>query len=102
MKCFAKFILIPLFLSPVVMNGCATGQPEREAMPIPVFPSPPDEPRFTYERTLLSSADVEIESEESAFERMITGARRTGIGMGKPFGITVHQGRVFNNIFAGS
>jgi DNA-binding beta-propeller fold protein YncE len=64
-------------------------------MELPVFPPPPNEPRFYYERSLISSADVEIESGESQFERLITGTKRTGIGMGKPFGVTVHQGRVF-------
>ncbi|NNE62732.1 MAG: 6-bladed beta-propeller, partial [Gammaproteobacteria bacterium] len=94
MKRFVKFFLILPFLSPLVMNGCAT-QSVSEAVPIPVFPSPPDDPRITYERTLFSSADVEVESEESAFKRFVTGARRTGIALGKPFGVTVHQGRVF-------
>ena len=64
-------------------------------MELPVFPSPPNEPRFLFERSLISSADVEIESEESQFRRWVTGARRTGIGMGKPFGVTVHRGRVY-------
>lgn len=64
-------------------------------MELPVFPSPPNEPRFLFERSLISSVDVEIESDESQFRRWVTGARRTGVGMGKPFGVTVHQGRVF-------
>lgn len=64
-------------------------------MELPVFPPPPNEPRFLYERSLISSADVEVESGESRFERLITGATRNGIGMGKPFGVTVHKGRVF-------
>ena len=77
------------------MSGCAgTGAPVKE-IEIPVFPAPPDEPRIIYERTLIGNVDVEIESEESAFERFITGSKRTGIGMAKPFGVTVHQGRIF-------
>ena len=64
-------------------------------MEMPVFPPAPNETRFFYERSLLSSADVEIESGESQFQRIVTGVSRTGIGMGKPFGVTVHKGRVF-------
>ena len=79
----------------MLLAGCATGPGESRKVVLPVFPPPPDEPRIIYERTLVSSADVEIESEDSVFKRFITGARRTGIGMGKPFGVTVHQGRVF-------
>ena len=78
-----------------LLSGCATNQGGTREVKIPVFPSPPDEPRIIYERTLVSSADVEIEAEDSVFKRLITGARRTGIGLGKPFGVTVHQGRVF-------
>lgn len=61
----------------------------------PVFPPEPEEPRFYYERTIRSSADVEKESEEASFQRLLTGARRTGDGLAKPFGVAVHKGRVF-------
>ena len=79
----------------ILLSACAATSPPAEEMELPVFPPPPNEPRFLYERSLISSADVEFESEESQFRRWVTGARRSGIGMGKPFGITVHQGRVF-------
>jgi len=76
------------------LAGCATAEKGDPFEP-PVFPAPPDEPRFIYERSFISNLDVEIESEESVFERVITGARRQGTGMGKPFGVSVHQGRIF-------
>lgn len=86
--------LIPVF-GIVLLTACAATPPAGPPMEKPVFPPPPDVPRFFYERSLVSSADVEIESDESAFKRLITGAVRSGIGMGKPFAVTVHQGRVF-------
>lgn len=77
-----------------VFSGCAsTG--EKAELKIPVFPSPPDPARIHFQQSLVSSADVEIEDRDSAFKRMITGQDRSGIGMGKPFGVAVHQGRVF-------
>ena len=79
----------------VFLGGCAGPSIEGPEIELPVFPPPPEEARFKYERSLMSSADVEIESSDSVFERFVTGARRTGIGLGKPFGVTVHQGRVF-------
>ena len=92
------FRLLPtsLLLSLVILllSSCSSAPPV-VIMEKPIYPPAPNEPRFYYERSLLSSADVEIESGESKFERMITGARRTGIGMAKTFGVTVHKGRVF-------
>ncbi|RLA10224.1 MAG: 6-bladed beta-propeller [Gammaproteobacteria bacterium] len=88
---FSLYICGLLLLS---LAGCATTE-KGEPPELPVFPSPPDEPRFYYERSFLGSVDVEIESEESVFQRVITGAVRLGTGMGKPFGVSVHQGRVF-------
>ncbi len=93
-----KNISTPLFFLCgfiILLSGCSTPTGPVGEVEIPVFPSPPNEPRIIYERTFISSIDVEIESGEAIFERAITGGRRTGFGMAKPFGVTVHQGRVF-------
>ena len=79
----------------LLISACASGPSPVEELELPIYPPPPDEPRFFYERSLISSADVEVETGESRLRRMITGVARTGIGMGKPFGVTVHKGRVF-------
>ena len=79
----------------LLLAACAGSSPGLVEIEKPVFPEPPSEPRFYYERTFVSSIDVEIESDESSFERLVTGAQRLGIGMSKPFGVAVHQGRVF-------
>ncbi len=88
-------LLLILSFGFVLATGCATAPPPPDAVEIPVFPPPPDEPKIIFERSLISSADVEIESEESRLQRLITGIGRSGTGMGKPFGVTVHRGRVF-------
>ena len=93
-----KYISTPLFFLCgfiILLSGCSTTTGPVGEVEIPVFPSPPDEPRIIYERTFISSIDVELESDEAIFKRAITGGRRTGFGMEKPFGVTVHQGRVF-------
>ncbi len=79
----------------LLLSACASGPPPGEVMELPVFPPAPDQARFYYERSLISTADVEIESGEARLERMLTGVTRTGIGMSKPFAVSVHQGRVF-------
>lgn len=86
--------LLSLFIVQI-LSGCASISDSAVQIERPVFPDPPDEPRIFYERTLVSSADVETEPDNSAFKRLITGEQRTGIGIGKPFGVTVHKGRVF-------
>lgn len=60
-----------------------------------VWPEPPEEPRFTYERTIFSSADVVPEEQESLSKLLLTGEQRGGTGLRKPYGIAVHQGRIF-------
>jgi DNA-binding beta-propeller fold protein YncE len=60
-----------------------------------VFPPPPDQPRFTYERTIYSAADVVPDAGDSALRRLVTGESRSGEGLAKPYAIAVHQGRIF-------
>lgn len=60
-----------------------------------VFPSPPDEARFVFERTIRGSADVVPDSENSALRRVLTGEARNSEGLGKPYAVTVHRGRLF-------
>jgi sugar lactone lactonase YvrE len=60
-----------------------------------VYPLPPDEPRFVYERTLRSSRDVEPPTRDAALKQLLTGQRSAAQGMSKPYGVAVHRGRVF-------
>ncbi len=86
-------------LIPVVLVGCVAQveKPEdrnRRTQSL-VFPAPPDEPRFVYERTLRGSADVVPENEEFALKRVLTGENRTSEGLSKPYAVAVHQGRIY-------
>ena len=60
-----------------------------------VFPSPPDEPRFVYERSIYSSADVVPDSDDASLRRALTGESRRGEGLAKPYAVAVHRGRIF-------
>lgn len=80
----------------LLLGGCAGAPQEFKPLPIPVFPPAPEQPRFYYERTIYSSADVAKEDDKSAaLRRMLTGEMKVGEGMGKPYGVAVFQGRVF-------
>ena len=83
------------------LSGCVTvakrdlDQVGRSARSL-VFPAPPDEPRFVFERAIRSSADVVPEADESALKRVLTGSGGTsGEALSKPYSIAVHQGKLF-------
>jgi len=61
-----------------------------------VFPAPPDDPRFVFERAIRNSADVVPEADESALRRALTGvASVSGESLNKPYSIAVHKGKIF-------
>lgn len=76
--------------------GCAVTPPVvQKPIEIPVFPPPPEPARFIYERSIYSSADVIRDDGKTDFRRMVTGEKKVGEGLAKPYGIAVHQGRVY-------
>ena len=86
-----------LVLAALLAAGCAQvpiAPPRAEFVP-PVFPAPPDEARFVYERTLYGSADVIPEDATTELRRKVTGEVRTGDQLSKPYGIAVYRGKVF-------
>lgn len=81
----------------LLAGGCAPVQTRPDAKAAEytlVYPPPPDEPRFYYERTLYSTANF-VPDEEAGLRAMLTGEQRRGIGFSKPYAVAVHQGRVF-------
>jgi DNA-binding beta-propeller fold protein YncE len=80
-----------------ILAGCMA-MPELPAprqAELPVFPPPPEAPRFYYERTLSTSADVVPDAKGAAFRRLVTGEQKAGEGMAKPYGLAVRAGRVY-------
>lgn len=79
----------------LLLAGCAVSHQATKVQEIPVFPPPPEQPRFYYERSIYSNADVVKEDKNDELKRMFTGESRNGEGMGKPYGVAVYHGRVF-------
>ncbi len=80
----------------LLLNACtASSDKVDEDVVIPVFPLPPEKPRFIYERVIRSSIDVVTEDSTNAFRRFATGEQRHGEGFAKPFDISVDKGRIF-------
>lgn len=84
------------YISLALLPACAPMPVEkRPAAGPPVFPAAPDEPRFIYERTIYSSADVVVDTGTSEFRRRVTGEARRGEVLNKPNAVAVFQGRIF-------
>lgn len=80
-----------------LLAACAPlppAKPKPDAGPL-VFPAPPDEPRFVYERTIYGSADVVPQEAQSLLRQLVTGEGQKGEGFNKPNTIAVSQGRIF-------
>ena len=62
-----------------------------------VFPLPPDEARFVYERTIRTSHDVDTSVADTSLQDLLTGRSVVGanVPLRKPYAIAVHQGRLF-------
>jgi len=78
------------------LGACAVppeqpGGPDREL----VYPPPPEQPRFYFERSIFGSADIEIVDRETKWRRALTGEAVTTTAFSKPFDIEVCQGRMF-------
>ncbi len=81
--------LLPIIL---LMGGCAA--PQKEFKP-PIFPAATDEPRYIYERTLMSSGDVEEMSSADKFKMFATGQGKRVRGIVKPYDVATHKGRIY-------
>ena len=79
-----------------ILTACST-PPEAPRAPPPelAFPALPEEPRFIFERTIRSSADILAEEAGSDLRRLVTGEGVRGEPLSKPYAIAVTQGRIY-------
>lgn len=83
-------------LTLLVLWACAeVPQAPQRPVELPAFPPPPEQPRFIYERSLRSSADVLPDDKDASLRRLVTGEVRTGEGMSKPYGVAARNGRIY-------
>jgi sugar lactone lactonase YvrE len=91
------FILAAIIvLSGCTMSGSTSSADASKKIPDQLtFPPPPDEPRFYFERSIHSSADVLPDTSTDQLRRSLTGERIRGEGLSKPYSVAVNHGRVF-------
>src|SRR3569832_2013880 len=85
---FAPLLLLSL------LAGCA-GTPPAPTFKPPVYPAPPDQARYIYERTLRVNEDVEQLSGFVRWRVFATGHNEEIRGLVKPYGLAAQQGRVY-------
>ena len=93
---YSLFLMVSISL---LVGGCVmSGSKPSSSKKVPVeltFPPPPDEPRFYFERSIHSSADVEVDDENDRLRRLLTGEVRRGQGLSKPYSIVARKGRLY-------
>jgi DNA-binding beta-propeller fold protein YncE len=99
-KCLRVWTLAIIICSAALIASCAapgTSAPPAaaESQPDLVFPPPPEQARFVFERTILGSADVVFEDSETRWRRVLTGETKTSTGLSKPFDVEACQGRIY-------
>lgn len=79
-----------------MLAACGTPPPrEAEAPRDLVFPAAPEEPRFVFERSIRSSADILPAQRASELRRLVTGEEVRGDPLSKPYAVAVTQGRIY-------
>lgn len=80
-----------------LLSSCATTQDEKKVIPeVLIWPSPPDLPRFAYETTLRSAADIAVDSEDTILRRQLTGETQNRVpAFSKPYGVAAHSGKIY-------
>ena len=83
------------FIASCASPGTSAPPPVAESQPELVFPPPPEQARFYFERTILGSADVVTEDGETRWRRVLTGEGKNSTGFSKPFDVEACQGRIY-------
>jgi DNA-binding beta-propeller fold protein YncE len=78
--------------------GCATAPPSTDAAEasarLPLWPAPPELPRYAYEATLRDSRSLQVGSDVASMRRLLTGDE-SRVGFGKAMGVAATGGRVY-------
>jgi len=74
--------------------GCSN-QPQQVEFTPPVFPPPPAEPRFVYERTLRFASNITKPTRAERLKRFATGEALEQQGLVKPYDVAARNGRIY-------
>ena len=89
------FLLTPMLILTALLASCAPVETKVEPVIDLYFPAPPDPARFVFERSVVGSADLLVEDEDSRMRRLLTGELTTTMAFSKPFDVTACQGTMY-------
>lgn len=89
------FCLLALAFLTTIACAPVSEKTEKAEVPELAFPPPPEPARFYFERTIQSSADVEMDDRKASWRRVLTGETATATGFSKPYDVAVCQGRIY-------
>lgn len=75
--------------------GCATKPAPPAAGPPPLWPAPPEQPRFVFEATLRNALSVRDDSPDARLRRLLAGEEDSRASFGKPLAVAAGRGRVY-------
>jgi DNA-binding beta-propeller fold protein YncE len=97
MNALSRFLMASMILS---LTGCVAAPQKSVYSTVQwIFPPPPDNPKYIYERSLFGSSDLLAQGKESNLLNLLVGKRdgqeNIGEGIARPQALAVHHGRVF-------
>ncbi|OGP73790.1 MAG: hypothetical protein A2W09_08595, partial [Deltaproteobacteria bacterium RBG_16_50_11] len=75
-----------------IVAGCASAPVKTQQDPV-FYPEPPAPPRIQYLRSYTS--DQDLGAKKSAFETFITGEKEKVKSLDKPYGVAIHDGKIY-------
>jgi DNA-binding beta-propeller fold protein YncE len=85
---------LSLWLLGSALAGCAAPPVRRQSSPSPVWPVPPEQPRYAHEATLRNAASAADDSPATRLRQSLTGEGEAA-SFGKPAAVAVSRGRVY-------
>jgi DNA-binding beta-propeller fold protein YncE len=86
------FVVVAIAISACASAPAPTSQVDTSAL---VYPPPPEQARFYFERSVFGSADVEKVDNETKWRRALTGEVATSDVMAKPFDVESCEGVIY-------
>lgn len=92
------YVLAALLCVCGLVSSCAV-KGQKDVAPAEKFqllwPEPPDQPRFAFEMVLRSPTDLQPDTDENRFRRMVTGKNEDAKAFAKPTSVAVRGGKVY-------